>query len=868
MEEYVIVFSNKQYVVPQVKYISDLIPILLKDLGILAVTFIHNNRIILPSCEHKNYPFLLAESDGHSYTQSGKRFRCIDCHQFIKESNYKCSHSSKCRKKANSDSKSLIFQKSDLSVSSFGSDLSFLKKELSYEIKKEDENFNSYNNAENIIKEEEIDEYAYSQSHNYFRTPPSINKKVPSKIKENVLSNVNLSKELEYHETRCETKFDTSSSINEFKAESEKFTQDEAFAVGRFSITYELLARKVDLIVEDKIFKVKCDLKHEQNLRSPLNIYEMFTDDICNYCKKKIEKIENREDHVFRCKAKDIFFDPFREKIGTHTIREFRWECKDCLQRFFDQDRAHVCLPDNKNRTLCLFCDKYVQRIAKHHKKCKWKSFFDKNKFKILEEYFRRRLAFLRRIDKLLLWRKNKLPPQPLLLDKINKNILISQTKFSLFQIEYKKIVSKPGPNWKPFYHYDSPMFSWSQRKITVFHGNNRGQDPIAAKGLIPLEEFRAKKVRESWDYLSRKRGLKEISSSHEIYKERERRIFNKVAKDWGIEWTEDGTYKWIPVPIENDTLPLIKESEYESPLVPIKEEFPSDIEESENEVLCLATPRRNSLISVKEESEVEKACQELITEKKEEEVSYFYIRSDSNLVKFYQEYFPNFTWRNLIYFTESASNYVALVGEDIVGAMTYDIKDFCGVKLVYLKLLCVDKNLRRKGIGKTLWNEAMRVGKGKILLWVDNGASSKKFYSKMGTKSSKTLWYSLQLEIEEHKQSVFSYIGLSKEEINKLKAWGNEQLKKRNEEELKKKMRKKTLIKKNKSKDNRNLSIQLNKFDPHIRSEIEVYLAGNPNDKEFYKFLGLKTEEKQGKGETGQINKGKKKLARENLTK
>lgn len=115
MERSKINYLGKDYAVPRVNKVRDLIPILLEDLNILIKSFTIDDCVVLPSVDHKDYPYLFAESDGHSYKKDGNRFRCAYCFEHVK-TDFKCSHSSKCRKekaKFKTDSMSASFSNID-----------------------------------------------------------------------------------------------------------------------------------------------------------------------------------------------------------------------------------------------------------------------------------------------------------------------------------------------------------------------------------------------------------------------------------------------------------------------------------------------------------------------------------------------------------------------------------------------------------------------------------------------------------------------------------------------------------------------------------------------------------------------------------
>lgn len=157
----------------------------------------------------------------------------------------------------------------------------------------------------------------------------------------------------------------------------------------------------------------------------------------------------------------------------------------------------------------------------------------------------------------------------------------------------------------------------------------------------------------------------------------------------------------------------------------------------------------------------------------KEDTTKFRYMSSSLDLVRFYQEYFPNMGPTKLVIYT-SYQNFVAFQN-GIVGAVSFEKKEISGVEFCYVSLLSVCQEMRRKGIGRKLWMEVLKVSRGKVVLWVDDGKNSRNFYKKMGVKRCCKLGYALQLELGGfHNNSFLSYVGLEKEEIDELLFYNN----------------------------------------------------------------------------------------------
>lgn len=72
-----------------------------------------------------------------------------------------------------------------------------------------------------------------------------------------------------------------------------------------------------------KIFEIKCDSEWEKNLRCETDHKKAFENSSCVFCKRLVSN-KKKKNHFIQCKMKDLCYDPFREKVTTAWVRDFR----------------------------------------------------------------------------------------------------------------------------------------------------------------------------------------------------------------------------------------------------------------------------------------------------------------------------------------------------------------------------------------------------------------------------------------------------------------------------------------------------------------------------------------------------------------
>jgi hypothetical protein len=231
---------------------------------------------------------------------------------------------------------------------------------------------------------------------------------------------------------------------------------------------------------KQKIFKIIHDREYEKDLR-PLRFHEVFKKkrNNCFYCETKVKGWNNikKIQHYFSCLERDITLDPLRRKIKAYSLRKHRRECKKCWRRYNEWEN-HKCKVDEKvknlspdkleealasiipkfqAKTLCLYCDQWQSKIARHDKYCDGHIFFHKNKFRLLEGSEKKLNIFTKRIKKILLSEINEKPVimhrmSEIKLEKIdeNKNIMTDDEFTEAYKkaMKYKRLIGAP---WREF---------------------------------------------------------------------------------------------------------------------------------------------------------------------------------------------------------------------------------------------------------------------------------------------------------------------------------------------------------------------------------------------------------------------------------
>lgn len=581
---------------------------------------------------------------------------------------------------------------------------------------------------------------------------------------------------------------------------------------------------------EDRTKKIFCTtpkISSYKILKPCLSYEEIFENDYCIFCSKKVEEEKNKKRHFDECKALDIYHDPHRNRISTLKLRYNRRECKICVKRFFASRRHSCCLMLNEeereerdlrekeeyerirqlnlekisafellskkekkenplvllpipserkltinDKTLCLYCDQYF--VNRHHDECKWKKFFEENKDVIMLSYEKRRSVLLKRIEKASDWKNNEL--------------LKRKREYTDNSINEKTIIEKKpeNPQCLSFLHFRADFDRFERdlkrEKEPMFFNPiilpATAEEIEAAKGLISYEEFFAGVIRGSTKYLQGRRSLRQLCVSREDYKERERLLFNRVAEEWGIEMGEDGVYRSYPVPPQGDAdiFPAEFLNSHKIPERKIEETFLNQEKTDENEILCLATPKREEKENLNKDENSFSANLPEIKACDLDEINYEYSEGSAELVKLYSDYFPNIRITMIIQYAQN-KNYVAKLNGKIIGAINFQIMDLAKIKFSYIVLLCVDENHRRKGIAKNLWKEAIESCENRGVVWVDNNKSALQFYKSVGTRRIKKLWFALQFWIGQHTDSFFSCAGFTEEEIQILLSYGREKM-------------------------------------------------------------------------------------------
>jgi hypothetical protein len=542
-----------------------------------------------------------------------------------------------------------------------------------------------------------------------------------------------------------------------------------------------------------QVFEIECDPEWEKNLR-PISIDQCFTNNKCVYCLKMARSSRKKRIHYFRCKLKDLYEDPFRHKITSAMTRIGRRECKRCLQRFNSLKFRHKCRNLSIIKTLCLYCDKWFDKIRNHKSECNMVALFNKHKDGAIAAFNKKQEIFLKRVDKIWKYMEKKrleklkrlnMPPNvpQVLVDKNKKYMpLVNTEKDEEYKREFQKVTNAnkriPYRPWSVPLRYEDhnyvtfldafphkPLTEWTEEQFDYWDKRvdvklllrvTEG-DKIAAEGLIPMEDFLAKQVYNDGEYTYAMRimRIEALDCMSDRFIEKERLLFNEIGVNYGILKERNGKINWVKT-VVNDKVSAITD--------------PKELVKNNDDVLVYGTPpsdKTNCKIqSIKPKVLFYENYKEIVT-------PLVYTKQVNSIEQLVNLYIPNFPY-------VSKSHIEHLVGENdsfccyknnvLVGAITFKELNAAGIKFMYVSLVAVDLDLRNQGIGSKLLKLVGQICN-RLILWADK--NSKGFYKKNDFDACGKFWFALRSVLPRWDYSQFSQKGFTSEELNKIKEWG-----------------------------------------------------------------------------------------------
>lgn len=463
-----------------------------------------------------------------------------------------------------------------------------------------------------------------------------------------------------------------------------------------------------------KIFEIKCDSEWEKNLRCETDHKKAFENSSCVFCKRLVSN-KKKKNHFIQCKMKDLCYDPFREKVTTAWVRDFRHECKVCEQRFFKKHKNSIghkyCRHSMGNKTLCLYCDRYFIKIWNHKKTCKTFKLYTQHKNLIMRNYFNNRRIFLSRVNKITKFFINNKQTYTSKLDsKIDSN------KFRKFFEKYGRVVESQEKNSKSGVIKKPKRVEYLPRSFLNYDGFpvSMAVDYTIVKPVMTCEEKDALRGMISWEnYFEREQRLDNLR------KNRRRKILDENPElEFEIEMNKLKLERLEEDRILNtqlEKLNAIKNEEISSNqdfLVPEDSNLMRD-----DSILAPRSPKPDYF---------EFCCLK-------NHPNFKILRQQTK--RLYQITFENFN-KTLEGYLKSKETILLLKNNSLVGAMTFEIKLHKQIKYVDLLLLGVDHAYQNQGLGTKLIKHLISQFE-KIIAWVDLNAVE--FYKKLGFREYAT---------------------------------------------------------------------------------------------------------------------------------
>ena len=428
---------------------------------------------------------------------------------------------------------------------------------------------------------------------------------------------------------------------------------------------------------------------------------------------------KKKKNHFIQCKIKDLCYDPFREKVTTAWVRDFRYECKLCQQRFPKLrsknhlntigNFKHKCCQDAKvqNKTLCLYCDKYFRKIWNHKKTCKTFKLYVKHKNLMLLNYFKKRRIFVDRVDKISKYLINQRRRQ------VSKsNVKIDQNNFRKFFEKYCPIVKSYEKSAKVNVIKKPEQVECRQRLFLKYDcfPISMALDFTVVKPILTNEDKEALYGMISWDkYIEREQQAENLRKKRrrEILDENPEIEFAMKMHKLKLERLEEGHI--INNQLEN--LNAIRSLEILTD---------QDISIHDESILAPCSSGSNTT----------------------DDCEFFYLKNNPKIKKFKLQAKQLYK-KNFINFNKEMQNYlqikktILLVKKNIlVGAMTFEVKSYKQIEYVDLLLIGVNTTYQRQGFGKILIKHLIS-RYDKIIAWVDFQAIE--FYKKLGFREYET---------------------------------------------------------------------------------------------------------------------------------
>ena len=472
-------------------------------------------------------------------------------------------------------------------------------------------------------------------------------------------------------------------------------------------------------------------MEWEKNHRQ-LKFGKSFKNNRCVFCSKLIPTKRKQLHHYHRCKIRDLYADPFREQVTTCRTRKWRWECGRCLQRFDSHKKNHKCRENFYNKTLCLYCDRFFIKIWTHKRECKTKDLHETHKEGIITLWKRNHQTFLRRVGKLVAYKNRNIQK------RLHREIPTPKKEISKFEREYREAIRERKISSEP----------WRTLNLSLEKPKMIFVDFFPTK---PLIEWTV----EERNYWSNEMEI-DIPFLHKMVQPT---LIERNAAE-GLMSIETFLAKQV-----------YRSFHYGMSLLNLKKEKLTREGFKEKEIALFNKEAHQFGIKKGDDGCVSWMIFTDTPAVVDQEQKIIQIHCKDSLFQLYGANFPKVTYQVIENWVMKGFTMGCMMGDKLAGAISYKEMTIANVKFIDVILLAVDFKYRNKGIGRSLLSKTKEIY-GKVLLWADEGA--KIFYKKNDFRPCKLLWYSLQTMIPFCQNATFSQFGISNEEVQILKKWGD----------------------------------------------------------------------------------------------